>query len=471
MIERLELKFLRRPAVRYLDVILSSSGEPRSGAGDYVLVIPGGGTGHPGAADATTPSRPPRRLAAARIETRFVGPADPIPAGEPGAARFRVLGVLPSPKLAALMRSARLIVANGGSTLLQALASGAACVAVAIAGDQRDRIRRCAAVNAAVEAQLASDDIVTKAAALLGDETARAALARRAALGLEDGIAVALRALGPLIEDSADRYAMPNAVLLGYDLSQPSFRHRMRSLVPALETAGWQVRCERFPSGRYGVRTFERRKLLAWADVVVLHQIKLSPLEARLFGALAKHRIFDVDDAIYVRKPRRLGEPPDDSPWRRRKFAATCRWVEVVAAGNGVLAGVARPAARGWRCCRPRSTSDAIGRPRPGLPIRPRSYGSEVPRISSTSSWLVRPSRACRCVIPRSRCGSSARRFPTGPTLGSSASRGARPRKPPRSARLTSASCRSPTMPGRAVSVRSSCCGTWPPRCHASPRP
>ncbi|HEY3851368.1 MAG TPA: glycosyltransferase, partial [Steroidobacteraceae bacterium] len=48
----------------------------------------------------------------------------------------------------------------------------------------------------------------------------------------------------------------------------------------------------------------------------------------------------------YVRKPRRLGEPVGDSRWRRKKFAATCRWVDVVAAGNDVLAGVARPAAR-----------------------------------------------------------------------------------------------------------------------------
>ena len=44
--------------------------------------------------------------------------------------------------------------------------------------------------------------------------------------------------------------------------------------------------------------------------------------------------------------PRRLGDPVHDSVWRRRKFAATCRWVDVVAAGNDVLAGVARPAAR-----------------------------------------------------------------------------------------------------------------------------
>jgi glycosyltransferase involved in cell wall biosynthesis len=139
---------------------------------------------------------------------------------------------------------------------------------------------------------------------------------------------------------------MPSVVLLGYDLEQPSFRHRMLSLAGALEAAGWRVRAERFPSGRYGLRTWERRTLLREADVVVLHQIKLSALEARLFAAFSRRRIFDVDDAIYVRKPRRLGEAADDSPWRKSKFAATCRWVNVVAAGNNVLAGVARAAAK-----------------------------------------------------------------------------------------------------------------------------
>ena len=138
---------------------------------------------------------------------------------------------------------------------------------------------------------------------------------------------------------------MPNALLLGYGLDQPSFRHRMRSIIGPLEAAGWQVRAEGFPSGRYGLRTWERRALLRSADVVVLHQIKLSALESRLLAALSRQRVFDVDDAIYVRKPRRLGDPVHDSAWRRRKFSATCRWVSVVAAGNDVLAGAARPAA------------------------------------------------------------------------------------------------------------------------------
>ena len=56
-LERLKLRLLRRPTVRYLDVICSRpTPEQRaalmSGAGctpgGYVLVVPGGGTGHPG---------------------------------------------------------------------------------------------------------------------------------------------------------------------------------------------------------------------------------------------------------------------------------------------------------------------------------------------------------------------------------------------------------------------------------------
>src|SRR5260370_14609327 len=138
---------------------------------------------------------------------------------------------------------------------------------------------------------------------------------------------------------------MPPVLLLGYALDQPSFLHRMASIIAPLEIAGFQVRPERLPSRRYGLRTWERRDLLRWADVVVLHQIKLSAIEARLVASLSRRRVFDVDDAIYVRKPRRLGDPVDEAFWRRRKFAATCRWVDVVSAGHELLGAGARPAA------------------------------------------------------------------------------------------------------------------------------
>jgi spore coat polysaccharide biosynthesis predicted glycosyltransferase SpsG len=108
---------------------------------------------------------------------------------------------MPQSQLAQLMRGARLVVANGGSTLLQSIACGAACVAAPIARDQRERIRRCARAGVAVEAALRATEIEAQAAALLRDEPARASLARRAAgLALADGLEVALAALGKLLD-------------------------------------------------------------------------------------------------------------------------------------------------------------------------------------------------------------------------------------------------------------------------------
>jgi hypothetical protein len=212
--ERLKLRILRRPAVRYLDVILSQA-EPAEraailarlgcAAGSYVLVVPGGGTGHPGAGDAVQRFlAAARSLAASGIPTVFVGPAVPANGGTAdalGDLNLRRLGPLPQRDLSALMRSARLIVANGGSTLLQGIACGRACVAIPIAQDQVERIRRCVARQVAVPAALDSADIVRAASGLLQNEAARSALARRACeLALTDGIEVALRAIERLFE-------------------------------------------------------------------------------------------------------------------------------------------------------------------------------------------------------------------------------------------------------------------------------
>jgi glycosyltransferase involved in cell wall biosynthesis len=175
----------------------------------------------------------------------------------------------------------------------------------------------------------------------------------------------------------------------------------MRSLVAPLEAAGWVVRAERFPSGRYGLRTWERRTLLREADVVVLHQIKLSAIEARLFASFSHRRVFDVDDAIYVRKPRRLGEAADDSIWRKRKFAATCRWVNVVAAGNDVLAGVARATAQAVTVL-PTSIDTAVYRPSTATAADP-----------PTIAWIGSPENLVYLEMIRPALARLTTRYPT----------------------------------------------------------
>ena len=206
-----------RPVVRYLDVILSRADaeQHRSilsragcGAGTFVLVVPGGGTGHPGAADAAGQFMTAARALAARgVTTVYVGPGDAVATGE--GPNWHRLGVLPQAELVELMRAARLIVVNGGSTLLQAIACGSACVAIPIAGDQAQRTRRCVAAGVAVAAILDAAGIVRAAERLLQNEPQRAALAARAArLGLADGVEVAIQALGRLLE-SAQHLATP----------------------------------------------------------------------------------------------------------------------------------------------------------------------------------------------------------------------------------------------------------------------
>jgi glycosyltransferase involved in cell wall biosynthesis len=206
--EKLRLKICDRPIVRYLDVILSRADPKqrqailsRAGcdAGKFLLLVPGGGTGHPGAADAVGQFMAAGRALAARgVQTVYVGP---VTADGASAPNWHVLGALPQADLAELMRTARLIVANGGSTLLQAIACGNACIAVPIAKDQQERTRRCVAAGVAIAAHLDAASIVQAAEELWANEPQRAALAARAAgLALADGVELAVHALGNLVE-------------------------------------------------------------------------------------------------------------------------------------------------------------------------------------------------------------------------------------------------------------------------------
>jgi len=204
LLERFKLSRLKKPVVRYLDVILS-----RARGGDsilareglklesYVLVVPGGGTGHPGAGDASAKFLAAARSLADTGLTVFVGPgARDKGTADAGRGPLHGFNALPQADLAALMGGARLIITNGGSTLLQAIACGRACIGVPIAQDQPQRIRRCVEAGVARAAELDPISMVQAASELLRDESARAALARRASdLQLADGIDVALAAL------------------------------------------------------------------------------------------------------------------------------------------------------------------------------------------------------------------------------------------------------------------------------------
>jgi UDP:flavonoid glycosyltransferase YjiC (YdhE family) len=66
---------------------------------------------------------------------------------------------MPMTELAELIRGARLVISNGGDTLLQTIACGRPCIAVPIAGDQAYRIAKCERAGLARGARLDSDEI------------------------------------------------------------------------------------------------------------------------------------------------------------------------------------------------------------------------------------------------------------------------------------------------------------------------
>jgi UDP:flavonoid glycosyltransferase YjiC (YdhE family) len=183
-LERLKLRVLARPTVRFIDALLPAADERRAAAcrarfaleaGTYVLIVPGGGSAHPGAEHA-----PAIVAAAARAIARHGTPTLLI-APETGADRagpappLKVAPRLPPEELAELIRSARLVVCNGGDTLLQALACALPCVAVPIARDQAHRIECCVRAGLAVRAELAARSIESAALALLERPQAPAA--------------------------------------------------------------------------------------------------------------------------------------------------------------------------------------------------------------------------------------------------------------------------------------------------------
>jgi spore coat polysaccharide biosynthesis predicted glycosyltransferase SpsG len=209
-IERLKLRLLNRPAVRYLDTILPEP-QPHEAAAtlarfdlqpdSFVLVVPGGGTAHPGAANAPqVMTEAAERLAALGHATLLIG------ANAPSRAQslplLRHTARVSMSELTALLRNARLVICNGGDTLLQAIACSRPCVAAAIAHDQASRIARCEAAGLVTGARLDAGELERAALSLICDEHRRAAqLIQMARHPLTNGLGTAVESIERLVAD------------------------------------------------------------------------------------------------------------------------------------------------------------------------------------------------------------------------------------------------------------------------------
>jgi ADP-heptose:LPS heptosyltransferase len=180
--ERLKLAMLGRPRVRYFDTLLPRDEDvpvaetlARYGVrpDEFVLLVPGGGTAHARMRVALRIIvRVAKHIADHGHPTLLVGiPADPY--AEPLPSALRVLPALPFTELVALISSAKLVLVNGGDTLLQVLACRRASIAVPLAPDQVRRLKRVARAGLHVAVPLDADEIARRAMHLLDDEAAR----------------------------------------------------------------------------------------------------------------------------------------------------------------------------------------------------------------------------------------------------------------------------------------------------------
>jgi UDP:flavonoid glycosyltransferase YjiC (YdhE family) len=162
--------------------------------GHYVLVVPGGGTQHPGAENAPQiVAEAARQVAEGGLATVLVGVT---PAAS--SAQLRVAARMPMAELAELIRGARLVISNGGDTLLQAIACARPCIAVPIAGDQAHRIEKCERAGLARGVPLETDAIARAALDFLASHSPRNGNATREVTnGMEIAVSTIERLAAP----------------------------------------------------------------------------------------------------------------------------------------------------------------------------------------------------------------------------------------------------------------------------------
>jgi UDP:flavonoid glycosyltransferase YjiC (YdhE family) len=212
--EKLLMSLMGRPRLRFLDAILPPTEAERAQGvrsqfairdGEYVLVVPGGGSDYERAKNAPQiVAEAARRLALRGYPTIVVGVSALTgeQANESLPPELRLSPRIPMAALGELIRRARVVISNGGDTLLQTLACNRACVAIPIAGDQPHRIEKCVQASLALGATLDSDDIERVALSVLQNDELRQRLERTTA---QAGIANAMESALAAIE----RLAVP----------------------------------------------------------------------------------------------------------------------------------------------------------------------------------------------------------------------------------------------------------------------
>lgn len=205
--ESWKLRWLHRPTIRYLDVLVPAVARElldavpaRTGVtrGEYVLIVAGGGTAH-----RSVSSGPEKIARAATLISQqghpvlLVGIAADRPVPPPS---LRLSPLVPMPELIALIQGARMVVTNGADTLLQVLALRRPCVAVSLSPDQTLRLQRLAAAGVDVEVALTPEAISGRVLELLeGVTRLDHHLAVHQQIELRDGLRTAVDALAGLL--------------------------------------------------------------------------------------------------------------------------------------------------------------------------------------------------------------------------------------------------------------------------------
>ncbi len=164
VIEKTKRHLLGRPEIRYIDTVFPEAAVNEHAvlaryelqSRGYIAIVPGGGTPHKGAEDAPQIfALAADKLAALGHRVVLVGLPASI-SSAPGVIRTERL---PTAELVGMMRHARVVLTNGGDTLVQALACKCICVASPIAHDQAERISRCAREGLVAAAPLKPDEM------------------------------------------------------------------------------------------------------------------------------------------------------------------------------------------------------------------------------------------------------------------------------------------------------------------------